>query len=75
MGAELVKGFPPESPVGWSDNSSPDSGGGEESGGAMEGTMEGVTEGAIEGVTEGCSRQGRLWPWTEIISELELIFF
>ena len=59
-----------------------DSGGGEESGGATEGATEGVTEGATEGVTEGAmegatkgrSRRGRPWPWTEIISELELIF-
>ena len=60
-----------------------DSGGGEESGRVTEGTTEGVMEGAIErategatkGATEGCFWRGRPRPWTEIILELELIFF
>ena len=64
-----------------------DLGGGEESGGAMEGVTEGATEGAMEGATEGATEEitegateghswrGRPRPRTEIISELELIFF
>ena len=43
--------FGPEDPADWSHNSLPDSGGREES----EGAMEGVTEGATEGATEGRS--------------------
>ena len=61
-GALAMGGFTPKGPTGWSDNSSPDSGDGEESGGA--------TEGATERVTEECLRQGHLRPWTEVILEL-----
>ena len=60
----LARGFAPEGQAGWSDNSSPDSGGEKESGGAI--------EGAAEEATEGRSRRGRPWPQTEII--LALIF-
>ena len=61
-GGELARGFLPEGPAGWSDNLSPDSGGGEESGGAI--------EGATEGATEGRSRRGRPRPRTEVILAL-----
>ena len=43
-GGELARGFPPEGQAGWSNNLSPDSGGGEESEGAMEKATEGATE-------------------------------
>ena len=44
-----------------------------DSGGEKE--SRGVTEEVTERITERRSRQGRSRPWTEIISELELIFF
>ena len=56
-GALATGGFV-EGPAGWSDNSSPDSGGGEESGGAT------------EGAAEERSRRGRPRPRTEVILEL-----
>ena len=61
-GASAMGGFAPEGSAGLSDNSLPDSGGGEESGGA--------TERAKEGVTEGRSRRGRPQPRTEVILKL-----
>ena len=61
-GVSAVGGFAPAGPAGWSDNLSPDSGGGEESGGA--------TEGVMEGMTERCSQRGHLRPRTEVILEL-----
>ena len=57
-GALAMEGFGFEGPACWSDNSSPDSGSGDKSGGAT------------EGVTEGYSRRGRPRPWTEVILEL-----
>ena len=61
-GALAAGGFVPEGPAGWSDNWSPDSGGGEES--------EGETERTTEGAIEGCFRWGRPRFWTEIILAL-----
>ena len=61
-GASAMGGFAPRGPAGWLNNSSPDSGGGEESGGVM--------EGATEGAIERRSRQGRPRPRTEVILEL-----
>ena len=63
-GASATGGFIPESPAGWSDNLSPNLGGGEELGGA--------TKKATEGATEECSWRGRPWPRIQVI--LELIF-
>ena len=65
----LAGDFGPRGFLGYSEIS--DSGGGKESGRA---TKE-ATEGAMEGATEGRSRWGHLRPRTEIILELELIFF
>ena len=56
-GALAMGGFV-EDPAGCSDNSSPDSGGGEES------------RGATEGAAEERSRRGRPRSWTEVILEL-----
>ena len=50
-----------------------ESGGGEESGGAIEGATKGTTEGATEGAMEKRFRWGHPQPRIEIISEL--IFF
>ena len=41
----------------------------------MEGATERATERVTKGAMEGRYRQGRPWPWIEIISELELITF
>ena len=43
IGASATGSFVPESPVDWSDNLSPDLGGGEEPGGKIEGVSEGAT--------------------------------
>ena len=40
VGALVMGGFVPKGPAGWLDNLSPNSGGGEELGGAMEGAAE-----------------------------------
>ena len=66
-GGDLAKGFPPKSPAGWSDNLSPNLGGGKESGGA--------TKEATEGETKGRSWRRCPRPRTEVILGQELIFF
>ena len=63
---ELARGFPPEGLASWSDNLSPNSGGGEES--------EEATKGAMEGATEGRYRRGCPRPRIEVILSLKLIF-
>ena len=60
--ASATGGFAPKGPAGWSDNLSPDLGGGEE--------LKKAIEGATKGATEGRSWRGRPRPRTEVILEL-----
>ena len=57
-GALATRDFVSKGSIGWSDNSSFDSGDGEE----LRGAREGVIEEAAEGAIERHSRRGRLWP-------------